>query len=81
VSQIYEAARKQQPCLLMLGPTDPAGLAQLAEAQDPFPTVAVFLQTVAAGQPLPPMPTDLSKPLDEILNALVGAIPGDSHHV
>jgi tetratricopeptide (TPR) repeat protein len=49
-------------------------LARLAEGQSPFPAVASFLQAVAAGQPLRPLPADLPKPLDEILGALNQAV-------
>jgi tetratricopeptide (TPR) repeat protein len=49
-------------------------LVQMAEAQAPFPAIASFLQAVAAGQPLPPVPADLPKELADILNALVEAV-------
>jgi tetratricopeptide (TPR) repeat protein len=49
-------------------------LAQLAAGRAPFPAVASFLQAVAAGQPLPPVPADLPTPLDGILAALAEAI-------
>jgi tetratricopeptide (TPR) repeat protein len=49
-------------------------LAQLREAPAPFPAVASFLDAVAAGQQLPPVPADLPPPLPEILNALTEAV-------
>jgi tetratricopeptide (TPR) repeat protein len=48
-------------------------LAWLSGAQAPFPVVAAFLQAVAAGQPLPPVPADLPAPLGDILSALTQA--------
>jgi tetratricopeptide (TPR) repeat protein len=50
-------------------------LAHLRDAPAPCLALASFLDAVAAGQPLPPVPAGLPLPLPDILNALAEALP------
>jgi tetratricopeptide (TPR) repeat protein len=66
----YQARADQTPL-----PTDAADvLAHVREAPPPLPIVGSFLQAVADGQPLPPLPPDLPPPLTELLQALTQAV-------
>jgi hypothetical protein len=65
----YQARAAQTP----LPPDATEALARLREAPPPLPVVGSFLQAVAAGGPLPPLPADLPPSLTELLQALVQA--------
>jgi tetratricopeptide (TPR) repeat protein len=58
----------------LLPPDAAEALAQLREAPPPLAVVGSFLQAVAGGQPLPPVPADLPPPLHDLVNALAEAV-------
>jgi tetratricopeptide (TPR) repeat protein len=57
-----------------LPPDAAEGLAQLAGAPAPWGAVAAFLQAVAAGHPVPPVPVGLPPAVAEVLDALAKGI-------
>ncbi len=61
------------------GPPDLAeALAAMAEQPGPLASLAAFLDAVASGEPIPPLPADLPPPLAAILKAMVEAIAASS---
>ena len=57
-----------------LHPEAAEALAQLADAPPPLGGVGLWLQAVAAGQAVPPVPPGLPPDLAQILDALVEAL-------
>jgi hypothetical protein len=57
-----------------LPPDAAESLAHLVGAPAPFGAIGSFLQAIAAGQPVPPLPTGLPADVTDILQALVAAI-------
>ncbi len=53
-------------------------LAAMAEQPEPLASLAGFLDAVAQGKPIPPVPTDLPPELAAIMEALVKAIEAAS---
>ena len=71
LAQACYAVRAQKAAL----PPDLAeALAQMSEAQPPFPEIALFLQAAASGQSLPPVPSSLPRQVSCLLEALKDAI-------
>ncbi|HWY85910.1 MAG TPA: hypothetical protein VNX28_04250 [Gemmataceae bacterium] len=61
-------------------PSDAAeALAQLAQVSSPLNGAGAFLQTVVAGQPLPPVPGNLPPPLAQVLDALAASLRRSSN--
>ncbi len=66
----FNARKSESP----LPPDAAELLAQITQLPPPMGGIGPFLQAIAQGEDIPPMPPDLPQELGEILNSLVEAV-------
>jgi tetratricopeptide (TPR) repeat protein len=74
LQEVAQACYNMRARKLALPPDLAEALAQMSEAQPPFPEIAAFLGAAALGQSLPPIPAGLPRPLANLLEALKEAL-------